>query len=62
MKKLGLRSTSMLATACLFQELADEAFTDLLKKHGRPTTLKAALKASTRRAPANDDGKPKRIR
>jgi hypothetical protein len=29
-----------------FQELADEAFTDLLKKHGRPVTLKAALRKS----------------
>jgi len=28
------------------QELADEAFADLLKKHGRPVTLKEALKAS----------------
>ena len=25
-----------------FQELADEAFADLLKKHGRPVGLKAA--------------------
>jgi hypothetical protein len=37
-----------------FQELADEAFRDLLKKHHRPVTLKEALKASTRRAAAND--------
>jgi len=29
-----------------FQELADEAFTDLLRKHGRPTDLKAALRQS----------------
>ena len=36
------------------QELADEAFRDLLKKHHRPVTLKEALKASTRRAAAND--------
>jgi hypothetical protein len=36
------------------QELADEAFRDLLKKHGRPVTLKEALKASARRVPAND--------
>lgn len=28
------------------QELADEAFADLLKKHGRPTDLKTALKRS----------------
>jgi hypothetical protein len=26
-----------------FQELADEAFSDLLRKHGRPTDLKTAL-------------------
>src|SRR5712692_11850742 len=29
-----------------FQELADEAFRDLLRKHGRPATLKAALRQS----------------
>jgi hypothetical protein len=29
-----------------FQELADEAFRDLLKKHGRPTDLKEALRRS----------------
>jgi hypothetical protein len=28
------------------QELADEAFRDLLKKHGRPTALKEALRKS----------------
>jgi hypothetical protein len=36
------------------QELADEAFADLLKKHGRPVTLKQALRESARRQPAND--------
>jgi hypothetical protein len=29
-----------------FQEFADEAFRDLLKKHNRPTNLKAALRQS----------------
>ena len=29
-----------------FQELADEAFRDLLQKHGRPTDLTAALRQS----------------
>jgi hypothetical protein len=29
-----------------FQELADEAFRDLLHKHGRPTDLKTALRQS----------------
>jgi hypothetical protein len=29
-----------------FQELADEAFRDLLRKHGRPVDLKDALKKS----------------
>jgi hypothetical protein len=29
-----------------FQELADEAFADLLKKHGRPADLRAALRKS----------------
>ena len=32
-----------------FQELADEAFSDLLKKHGRPTDLKAALRESVKK-------------
>lgn len=29
-----------------FQELADEAFRDVLKKHGRPASLKEALRKS----------------
>jgi hypothetical protein len=37
------------------QDLADEAFRDLLKKHGRPAGLKEALRQSARQAPANDD-------
>ena len=47
-----------------FQELADEAFRDLLKKHARPVTLRSALResvgragaepAKTRRKPASD--------
>ena len=36
------------------QDLADEAFRDLLNKHGRPTSLKEALRKSTRQVPAND--------
>jgi hypothetical protein len=43
-----------------FQELADEAFADLLKKHHRPTRLKDALRESARAAPANDPGQRKR--
>lgn len=41
------------------QELADEAFGDLLKKHHRVIGLEAQLKASLRRAPANDPGRRK---
>ena len=37
-----------------FQELADEAFADLLKKHRRPVSLRQALKESLRLQPAND--------
>jgi hypothetical protein len=33
-----------------FQELADGAFTDLLRKHGRPIDLKAALRQSIKDA------------
>jgi hypothetical protein len=40
------------------QELADEAFRDLLRKHRRPVSLKEALRESTRRHPANDEGVP----
>jgi hypothetical protein len=50
------------------QELADEAFRDLLEKHNRPTDLKTALRESARSVPANENrgatgrngGKPKR--
>lgn len=35
-----------------FQELADEAFADLLKKHRRPVGFKQSLKASARPAKA----------
>ena len=35
-----------------FQELADEAFADLLRKHNRPVTLTQALRASARKAGA----------
>jgi hypothetical protein len=37
------------------QELTDEAFADLLRKHGRPLTLREALRDSARRLPANDE-------
>ena len=44
-----------------FQELTDEAFSDLLKKHRRPVGLKAALKQSLRQVPANDGrGRPRK--
>ena len=36
------------------QELADEAFMDLLRKHRRPLTLRDALRHSARLQPAND--------
>ena len=48
MNALKLLASDRMST---FQELADEAFADLLKKHGRPTSLKAALKASLKAAP-----------
>jgi hypothetical protein len=44
------------------QDLADEAFRDLLKKHRRPTTLKEMLQASTRSHPANDPHPPRKQR
>ena len=42
-----------------FQELADEAFADVLKKHGRPVDLRAALRKSARAADAQDEGRGK---
>jgi hypothetical protein len=42
------------------QELADEAFADLLKKHHRPVTLKQALRESVRRHAANEDAQRKK--
>jgi hypothetical protein len=41
-----------------FQELADGAFTDLLRKHGRPIDLKAALRQSIKDAGDIADGMP----
>ncbi|MFZ5732586.1 MAG: hypothetical protein ACOY4O_07615 [Pseudomonadota bacterium] len=40
-----------------FQDLADEAFADLLKKHGVPVDLKDALRKSASRLPANSNKK-----
>jgi hypothetical protein len=42
------------------EALADEAFTDLLRKYRRPLSLKEALRESARRLPANDDVPPER--
>jgi len=39
-----------------FQELADEAFADLMKKHGIPVDLRDALKRSAKQA--GSEGKP----
>jgi len=41
-----------------FQELADEAFRDLLQKHGRPADLKSALRQSVGQGGAADAAKP----
>ena len=47
-----------------FQDLADEAFRDLLKKHGRPIDLKTALRrsagASAEVVPLHRKGKQRR--
>jgi hypothetical protein len=42
------------------QDLADEAFADLLAKYHRPVSFKEALRESTRRLPANDDSPRRR--
>jgi non-homologous end joining protein Ku len=45
-----------------FQELADEAFADLLKKHGIPIDLKDALRksATLSKAPVTKRTKPRK--
>ena len=43
-----------------FQELADEAFADLLKKHGIPVDLKDALRKSAALAKTNARSNPTR--
>ena len=45
LQKLTVLARDRMAT---FQELADEAFTDLLTKHGVPIDLKDALRKSAR--------------
>lgn len=45
LQKLIVLARDRMAT---FQELADEAFTDLLAKHGVPMDLKDALRKSAR--------------
>jgi len=47
---LHMLATDRMAT---FQELADEAFADLLKKHNRPVSLKEALSASAGDLPSD---------
>lgn len=42
------------------QELADEAFRDLLQKHGRPTDLRSALKQSAKEPPKKESGRANR--
>jgi hypothetical protein len=44
------------------QELADEAFRDLLRKYDRPTDLKAALRQSARSSAAPSGASPRRAR
>jgi hypothetical protein len=43
-----------------FQELADEAFGDLLAKHGRPTDLKSQLRQSLDKTPTSGNDKATR--
>lgn len=45
-----------------FQDLIDEAVTDLLKKHKRPVTLKDMLRESVAAAEDKPPSRPKRRR
>ena len=57
-----LQALRMLATdrMATFQELADEAFADLLKKHNRPVSLREALSASAGDLPSEQLRKTRR--
>jgi Antitoxin-like ribbon-helix-helix len=66
-KLVGLRPGLLQALELLARDagtsldaLAEEAFTDLLRKYHRPVSLKEALKESARLLPANDDTPPQR--
>jgi hypothetical protein len=48
--------------AATLQELADEAFRDLLKKHHRPVGIREMLRESTRMLPSNDPGPTRKVR
>lgn len=68
-KLVGLRPGLLQALELLARDagtsldaLAEEAFTDLLRKYRRPLSLKEALKESARLLPANDDAPPQRHR
>jgi Antitoxin-like ribbon-helix-helix len=67
-KLIGFDPETLLALELLssdsgksIQQLADEAFADLLAKHHRPRTFMDALKQSARPIPANEN-KPKKRR
>ena len=59
-----LRALNELADdrATTLQELIDEAVRDLLRKHGKPTDLKTALRMSSERPPANVAKLPRKPR
>ena len=56
LQKLTILARDRMAT---FQELADEAFADLLKKHGVPVDLKDALKKSAKPLPHKKARRPR---
>ena len=60
-RRIAFDADTYLALDCLakdrmetIQELADEAFRDLVKKHRRPTTLREMSRENVRSHPAND--------
>ena len=59
-EKTGNRKYHLTEGDKILQDLADEAFRDLLKKHRRSVTLKEMLRESTRSHPANDHGPQRR--
>jgi hypothetical protein len=67
-RRIAFRNAMWHAIACIalesgraVEQLAEEAFRDLLKKHRRPATLRDALRESVRMPPTKDHRPPQGV-